>query len=202
MKSALVQIIVKIAATIIIIIAVFYFLIAPKLSTLVQSQLEVERLGIDLKKADEKLSALKSVDKNRTLLDQAKNEVFALLPDEPGASSFILNIESASSNVGIIVDSLSVAETKNKTTTKASTASEGTEKSGSATTPTKSTTSAEKSLAFSASFTSDYSKAQEFLKRLELLPRFNTVESITLNNYRPDDGTLTLRAEGKIYYGK
>lgn len=198
MKSPLLEIIIKIAATVLVIGSVFYFIVSPKLAQLAENQIEIERLGSEMKQADTKLAALKAQDKNRAQLDSYKKEVTDLLPDDPSASSFILNMESTSSTEGIIINSLSITEVKavkktadatDKTTTP--TASAGTKK-----------TATEKALNFSTSFTSDYSKSQAFLKSLELLPRFNSIENISISNYQPQENTMSIQASGKIYYGK
>lgn len=200
MKSPLIQIIIKGLATIIVVVGIFYLLITPKLSNMVKNQLEVEKLGYDLKKADDKLSALKEFEKNKEGLDQTKGEVFGLLPDEASASGFILNIESISRQLGVVVDSLSVneikatkapAKTDDNTTAKAAEPAAAAPKAA-----------AEKALSFSANLTADYGKSQSFLKALEMLPRFNTVETLSLTNYSIETGTMNLRTEGKIYYGR
>lgn len=200
MKSPLIKIIIKVAITALAIGAIFYFIFSPELSKLAQNQIEVARLGNDMKEADNKLKELKGFSKDRTTLDATKNEVAALLPDDGNASSFILNIEQATSSIPIIVESLSVNEVKAATKAKTATDSDTTTKTATTTTTAKPV--AEKALSFSASFTSDYTKALEFLKLMRTLPRYNTIESIALSGYNSTDNTINLQAEGKIYYGK
>lgn len=207
MKSPLIKIIAKITITVLALGSVFYFMFSPKLSELAQNQIEVSRLSIDLKQADDKLKQLKGYEKDHAALDATKKQVLGLLPDEPSASSFILNIEQTSSSIPIIVESLSVNEIKTaKTPAKTDTSDSETSKTSSSTSSPTTTSSAkpaaEKALTFSASFTSDYDRAQQFLKRMQYLPRFNTIESITLGGYNTTSNTINLKAEGKIYYGK
>lgn len=198
MKSPLAQIMIKILAAIMIIGAFFYFVISPKLSDMAENQIEIERLGSEMKQADNKLAALKAQEKTKDELIGIKNEVVTLLPDNPDASSFILDMESTSSALGIIINSLSVSEIKSTTKTKTTDTDTNEE---TATTVAKKTAT-EKALAFNTAFTSEYDKAQDFLKSLELLQRFNVIDNISFSNYRADYNTVNVQASGKIFYGK
>lgn len=200
MKSVLTKMLIKIAVSFLVIIAIFYFLIMPKLSQLIVNQLALEKVSSDYRRADDKLADLNKIAKNKTSLDQAKSTVFAYLPDEPSPSTFIVGLEQMTSQIPIIIDSLSVTEAKAQaTTSKTSTDSTSTSASTSA---TKNIKVAEKAYQFDASFKISYDKIATFLTKMESMSRFNTITKITIGSLDSNDSTLDFKATGKIYYGK
>ncbi len=199
MKSQVFKIFLKVFATLLFIGAVFYFLIMPKLNELVDNQIKISQINFDQAAADSKLSQLKKISKNKDDLDATVSKVNEYLPDDPSASTFIVKMEQTSSQIPVIIDSLSVTEIKTKTTTKSTDASESKDSKTATTTAKKPT---EKALTFSATFRSSYENILIFLKKMEEMSRFNTIESITLGSYSTEDGYLTLKADGKIYYAK
>lgn len=174
----------------------------PKLNQLVENQVALNKISTDYRKADDKLADLNKLAKNQTLLDETKKTVVGYLPDNPDASDFIISLESMTSKIPIIIESLSVNEIKAAKTAKASTTnSDSTSKTSTAKTATK-TAPAEKALEFDASIKTTYDKISIFFSQMESMSRFNTIENVTIGNYNPDDSTLDFNTSGKIYYGK
>jgi len=199
------KIVIKVLATIIVLACAFYFLVLPKLSELAENQVAIEEISSDLAAADAKLNQLKKIDKNKTELTQTKTLVDGYLPNDQSASGFILNIEQTASQIPIIVESLSINEIKAAATAAKTTDSETATSTKATDATAKTTTKApekEKALTFSASIKTSYDKILIYLRKMEELPRFNTIETISIGGYNKNDANLDLRAEGKIYYAK
>ncbi|OQB06698.1 MAG: Pilus assembly protein, PilO [bacterium ADurb.Bin212] len=197
MKSPTTIIIVKIVATLLIIGAFYFLFLTSKINQLVKNQSDIEKISLELRNADKKLQQLKEVDKNKKSLEDTKLLVNNYWPEEQEASSFIVNIEQTTTSIPLIVDSLNVAEPK---TTKASKTTDTTDKTDKK--ESKSSAPNNKYLDFTASFSSPYQNILVFFEKMESLSRFNTIESISLGGYNDDEGTLNLRVQGKIYYGR
>lgn len=201
MSPSVTKIIIKVSITLIGAIAIFYFLISPKIKEVAENQTSLEDIGSQLTIATSELQQLKKIDKDKEGLSKTKEIVDGYLPDNGEASSFIVTLEHTASEIPVIIDSLSVAETKAAATKSTSDSSDDEAKTGSAT-PKTTTKTAEKSLDFSATLVSTQDNIITFLQRMENLNRFNTIESFSLGGYSADKGTLNLRIEGKAYYGK
>ncbi len=202
MSPSVVKIIIKVFTTLAVITAVFYFFINPKLNMLVENQTSLEEIGNKLKIAEDELKQLTKINNDKEGLANTKNIVFNYLPDNADASVFIVTLEQTAKEIPIIIDSLGVVEAKNTTTTPKSTSDSSdtsSDKSVSTTTEVKNT---DKSLNFTASLTSTQANILTFLQRMESLNRFNTISNISLGGYDEENGTLSFRLEGKVYYGK
>jgi Tfp pilus assembly protein PilO len=191
MKSPTTIIIIKIIATILVIAAFYFLFLTSKINQLVKNQSDIEKISLELRNADKKLQQLKDVDKNKKSLEDTKILVNNFWPEEQEASSFIVNIEQTTTAIPLIVDSLNVAEPK------ATKATKTTDKKD-----TKTSAPSNKYLDFTASFSSPYQNILTFFEKMESLSRFNTIESVSLGGYNEDEGTLNLRVQGKIYYGR
>jgi len=205
MKSPVAKIIIKIALSLLIIAAAFYFLIMPKLNTLVENQIALEKLSSDYRQADDKLSDLNKLNKNHADLDTIHQTVYGYMPDDPTPSTFIIGLEKMTSEISIIIDSLSTNEVKTQTSTASKSSGDSESSSTKTTTSTatsKTAAKSEKAVEFNASFKSDYNHIITFFSRMESLDRFNTIESINIGNIDPNTSNLNFQATGKIYYGK
>ena len=167
-----------------------------------ENQLALEKVSSEYKQADSTLAALNKISKDQTGLDTIKKTATSYLPDEPSASEFIIGLEQMTSQIPIIIDSLSVNEIKTKAVSKTATSSSDSADSSATTTKTATTKASEKALKFDASFKTSYDNVLIFFRKMEQNTRFNTIETITMGSYNVKDSTLNFSAEGKIYYGK
>jgi Tfp pilus assembly protein PilO len=199
MSPSITKIIIKSSITLVSAILIFYFLIIPKIDEIAKNQTSLEDIGSQLTIAQSEVQQLKKIEKDKEGLTKTKEIVENYLPDKGEASSFIVTLEHTSSEIPVIINSLSVAESKATTTSKSTSDSSNAENKTGTTNPAK---APEKSLDFSATLVSTQDNIITFLQRMENLNRFNTIESFSLGGYSADKGTLSLRIEGKAYYGK
>lgn len=206
MKSPIFKIIFKILLSSAAITAIFYYLILPELGNLAKNQIALEKVSSEYRQADRKLKDLNKINKNKADLQSTEKTVNDYLPDTPSASTFIVSLEQMTSQTPIIIDSLSVTETKTQKTAskKPSNDSETTSDKKTQTTSasTSATQSSEKALEFNASFKAEYNNILAFFSKIEKMDRFNTIESFSLGNMDEKTSTISFQAAGKIYYGK
>ena len=177
-----------------------FLAILPTLNQFNQNKLALRDTTSNLEKAQSDFANLVKLKKNDAELQEIKKNVISYLPDEKSTNDFVVKIESLSGELGIQVPALNTVEPK----TAAKPTQDDTATSGSAKTAATTTAKATSGnpVEFSLNFTSDYSKIQEFISRMNSLLRLNSLEKVTITNYNPDSGEVDFSTDGKIYYGK
>ena len=214
MNRAVTIIIVQAIITAVAITCAFIFAINPLLSRLLDNQSKINDMSQELSITQDKLTQLKTLEKQKDNIGSIILAVNGYLPDDSEASEFIVHLEKTTSQIPVVIDSLSVTESKTTTSKSASKTTDSSDESSSkksnsnsdtsssTSKTTSSKASSEKSLTFSASFKSNYDNIITFFQQMETFSRFNTIESISLSGYNEKDGVMNLKIDGKLYYGK
>lgn len=91
---------------IILALALAYFVTRPVLASLKQDKIQKDSATVDLKKTQDKLSAVKSLKKEFERQSGAKDKLMAALPATNGTSNLLVEIEAMASKNGLDVSSL------------------------------------------------------------------------------------------------
>lgn len=202
MNSLITKTVVQVVVTAAAVSCTFIFVIVPLLDNLKENQTEINKMSYELQAATDKLNQLQALDRNKDNIKVTKDLIEAYWPNEAGSSDFIVDLEETTSEIPIIVDSLTVAETKTATTKSTKTTDSSKDTSSKKDTNTsKTTTTSDKSLDVTATFKSNYDNILLFFQKMESFSRFNTIESVSLSGF-DKDSNLNLKIQGKIYYGE
>lgn len=190
MSSSVIKIIAKVLVTVLAIYAYYTFSFSSTIEKLAKTQNDIYKINNELLQADKKLQNLKNIKKDESSLNSTADKVAKYWPDDKNTSEFIVNLENTTSEIPIIVDSLSTNEPKtNKSSTSKSKEN-------------ATTASSDKYVEFSASLRSSYDNILTFFSRMENLSRYNSIENVSIGSFKKEDQTLNLSVKGKIYYGK
>jgi len=190
MSSSVIKIIVKILIAVVAVYAYYYFSLSSTIEELAKTQNNIYKINIELLQADKKLQNLKDIKKDENGLNIIADKVATYWPDDTETSSFIIILEKTTTEIPLIVDSLSTNVPKNdKSTTKKT--KDKTE-----------TVANDKHVEFTASLRSSYDNILTFFSKMENLSRYNSIESVSIGSFKKEDQSLGLSVKGKIYYGK
>lgn len=179
---------------IVIFMAVIIFALDPALSSLKQNKQKVADGQSKLDTTYVKLNALQKVDKHPDQFKATSDVVNNYWPDNLDVSYFLVQTENLAKGNNLIMENFSVEEVKKPVTVKES--DTGKSDGAAKTAPKK----VENGAQFTLSTTTSYLSILNFIKGMEILPRFNTISLVNLSG--TEDGNVNMRLTGKIYYGK
>jgi Tfp pilus assembly protein PilO len=161
--------------SIIIIVGIAYFLDFGSYQNFKTLQASQAASQTELVLAQTKIKALETQSKDIDSLNNAKNTVNQLLPNDIDATIFASMIEKLGQNVGVTPLSVSITQ---------------------ATAATKKEVGAASSTGFTLSFTTGYQKVLETIAQMEKLDRLNTITNLIL---APQESGIAVNLSGKIY---
>lgn len=204
MKAYQIKLIIKSAIYLVLFAALVLFAIIPTLNRFNKNKIDLSDRNQKLVTAQNDFETLIKLRKDDATREDVKKNVTTYLPDEKSTTDFVVKIESLSQETGITVPALTTVEPKTQTKTAKATSDEtdDTKAAAAAKETTTKTTPAQNSVEFSLSFSNSYEKVAEFISRMNSMLRLNSLESISISNYNPENGTLDFQTKGKIYYGK
>lgn len=176
---------------IVIIAALLVFGILPYFNNLTRNQSEYQKVRSDLNAALSKYTQLTKLSKDQQEINDIKDDVFELLPENPETADFVVKVEALAEDLSV-PDYISSVSTSQETY------------SGSTTAKKKSTASGtnKSEIAYSIVFKSNYTTVESFIEKLLAFPRFTAIQSINASGYDSENDTLNFKLNGLLYYGK
>jgi Tfp pilus assembly protein PilO len=176
-------------------IGIVLFLLIPTINNIQSNKAAIKEQDKEINDNYERLSSLQKNDKNKTEYDQIKNTVENYLPFSLQSSQFIVEVEAVAISLNLSINNISMSETSSafssSSSKKTDSTSENSEK-----TKTKKTGAQQNQ--FSLSIKTDYPKAMDFLRQMEKMPRFNTINMVDIS--LAEENLINLKVSGYIYY--
>lgn len=197
-------------------IIIFTFLIIfafiPTLSKITSDRSEFVKNESKLIEMQNKYQSLAEAKKNEETNNQIYGVVSDYLPDDKKTSDFVVKLEAMSSDMSLNIPSITTGSSNQQTTsannqgatdnntTNSKTSS--TEESKAATDTSKQKVDTKDNIEFTLKLTSNFGAVMQFISNLESFPRYNSLYSVSISNYKPETDTLELNLKGNIYYGR
>jgi Tfp pilus assembly protein PilO len=131
----------------------------------------------ELLEKEEKILILKNWQKNSDKLKAKVEKINALWPNDKDVSKFIVDLENLANQENLTLRNVTVSESNSKSKSK----------------------NKRKEIQFSFDTKSDFGKDLATITQMERFSRFNTIKQINFN--RDEEGLVTMKVTGTIYYG-
>ncbi|MCL5410683.1 MAG: hypothetical protein M1324_02375 [Patescibacteria group bacterium] len=177
-------------AYLVVFIAIIIFALSPSIASLKQNKQKMAENQSKLNETYDKLNSLQKTNKHPEELKSAEDTVNKSWPDNSDISQFIVQTEGLAKSNSLILENLSIEESKKQKVASSTDDKDSAKKKNTAPTGTQ----------FTFSLKAPYSSILNFLKGMETLPRFNSLSLINLSGN--EDATISVRLTGNIYYGK
>jgi Tfp pilus assembly protein PilO len=160
----------------------YFFVLRPLISEYRESQTVYADKSNEVATMDEKINLLQIKQKNRDEIDKMSREIDKLYPDSPETSDFIIQIEKLANEKGVIINNLSISESKGSDTKKTKDAKDS------------------QGMTFSFDLSTSYNSLVDILRSLEHFERLTSLDNVNILSH--NDDALNIKITGKIFYGK
>ena len=188
MKSTQTKIIITSSVFTIIVGALIFFGVYPEMTKYSDNKSKLSETKAKVEEAEFKLSELNKLNNKSAEIEETKEFVTGLLPDDKSNSDFVVKAEAMSDGISVIINTLT---TGTSTTSANKSPASSSEKK-----------SVDNSVEFSIATISSYPTILDIIGKLESFPRFNIIDSLYISGRDKDLNIFNFRANGRIFYGK